>query len=255
MFVNPEGNIYYRSPLEGSRLKRLSRNLAAARDASDEYVWDLRGAMPLVERAGQGQAMARAAVEEHGGQGPPLGRGVAGHHAGNRPGSRRPGGRPRGNRPTQSPRSGSQSRRQRRLPSTADWRDAAAGLVVVEGREEPHRQPCLGRDRRGRIGLRAQVAWAALFEPPARRASARRSPSARVPGQRGDDAGITIRWQTSEGQWTHEADDSLLAFEPAGGDWKTAFGVVTVPSRFPAHRVARRPRPADRQRRLLVRQC
>ena len=39
MFVNEAGHTYYRPPLDGSRLKRLSRNLGAARDAADEYVW------------------------------------------------------------------------------------------------------------------------------------------------------------------------------------------------------------------------
>jgi len=39
MYLNPPGHQYYFPPLEGSRLKRLQRNLAAARDAADEYVW------------------------------------------------------------------------------------------------------------------------------------------------------------------------------------------------------------------------
>lgn len=39
MYINPPGHRYYFPPLDGSRLKRLQRNLAAARDASDQYVW------------------------------------------------------------------------------------------------------------------------------------------------------------------------------------------------------------------------
>ncbi len=39
MYLNPPGHQYYFPPLDGSRLKRLQRNLAAARDAADEYVW------------------------------------------------------------------------------------------------------------------------------------------------------------------------------------------------------------------------
>ena len=39
MFLNPPGHQYYFPPLDGSRVKRLQRNLAAARDAADEYVW------------------------------------------------------------------------------------------------------------------------------------------------------------------------------------------------------------------------
>ena len=39
MYLNPPGHQYYYPPLDGSRLKRLQRNLAAARAAADEYVW------------------------------------------------------------------------------------------------------------------------------------------------------------------------------------------------------------------------
>lgn len=39
MYLNPPGHQYYFPPLDGSRLKRLQRNLTAARDAADEYVW------------------------------------------------------------------------------------------------------------------------------------------------------------------------------------------------------------------------
>ncbi|HWH68233.1 MAG TPA: hypothetical protein VNT26_02570, partial [Candidatus Sulfotelmatobacter sp.] len=39
MYLNPPGHQYYFPPLDGSRLKRLRRNLAAARNAADEYVW------------------------------------------------------------------------------------------------------------------------------------------------------------------------------------------------------------------------
>ena len=39
MYINPPGNAFYFPPLDGSRLRRLATNLAAARDAADEYVW------------------------------------------------------------------------------------------------------------------------------------------------------------------------------------------------------------------------
>ncbi len=39
MYLNEEGNRYYFPPLDGSRLKRLHRNLSAALNAADEYVW------------------------------------------------------------------------------------------------------------------------------------------------------------------------------------------------------------------------
>ena len=40
MYINPEGNPHYRGPKSGgTRLDRLRENLAAALDASDQYVW------------------------------------------------------------------------------------------------------------------------------------------------------------------------------------------------------------------------
>ena len=40
MYINPEGNPHYRGPKAGgTRLDRLRENLAAALDASDQYVW------------------------------------------------------------------------------------------------------------------------------------------------------------------------------------------------------------------------
>ncbi len=41
---------------------------------------------------------------------------------------------------------------------------------------------------------------------------------------------LTIRWQTSDHKWTHEEDDRPFDFRPGAGDWRNAFGVVTVPS-------------------------
>ena len=39
MYLAPEGSTWYQAPLDGSRLKRLASNLAAATYASDGYVW------------------------------------------------------------------------------------------------------------------------------------------------------------------------------------------------------------------------
>lgn len=39
MYLNEPGNRYYLPPLDGSRLKRLYRNLNAAANAADKYVW------------------------------------------------------------------------------------------------------------------------------------------------------------------------------------------------------------------------
>ena len=41
--------------------------------------------------------------------------------------------------------------------------------------------------------------------------------------------GLTIRWQTADGKWTHEIDDKSFVFKSGSGDWKKVSGVVTVP--------------------------
>ena len=38
-----------------------------------------------------------------------------------------------------------------------------------------------------------------------------------------------VRWQTSERQWTHEADDRTFTFQPDQGAWRASAGTVTVP--------------------------
>ena len=52
MFVNEEGNHYYRGPLDGSRLKRLSRDLRAAREATLEVRLSNLAARRLYEKYG-----------------------------------------------------------------------------------------------------------------------------------------------------------------------------------------------------------
>jgi len=42
---------------------------------------------------------------------------------------------------------------------------------------------------------------------------------------------LIVRWQTAEGRWIHEADDRKFGFKPREGEWRQAFGVVTVPPR------------------------
>jgi hypothetical protein len=40
---------------------------------------------------------------------------------------------------------------------------------------------------------------------------------------------LVIRWQTDESRWTQEKLDRTFPFESGGGEWQSAFGVVTVP--------------------------
>jgi len=40
---------------------------------------------------------------------------------------------------------------------------------------------------------------------------------------------LVVRWQTPDGRWTNEADDRQFCFIEPAGDWRKAFGVVSVP--------------------------
>jgi len=40
---------------------------------------------------------------------------------------------------------------------------------------------------------------------------------------------LVVRWQTPDGRWTNEADDRQFCFIERAGDWRKAFGVVSVP--------------------------
>ena len=230
MFVNPEGNIYYRSPLEGSRLKRLSRNLAAARDASDEYVWiygeqcrwwsGLAKDKPWREQqlkntAGKGRLWEEAL--------PGITRAIA-----------------RARDVRAAAREEIAQRKARgaaaNLAVNADFRQQPTGGTLPPGwsswKDEKNPTGSLAWDATVGDGSAraAQVASGCFIQRLPAAPGETFAVSAECLAKGATTPAVTIRWQTSEGQWTHEADDSLLAFEPAGGDWKTAFGAVTVPA-------------------------
>jgi hypothetical protein len=230
MFVNEPGHVHYRGPWEGSRLKHLSRNLTAARDASDQYVWiygeqcrwwsGLAKEGPwreqqLMQTAGKGrswdealpgitraiawarapEAAARselAALQAHG---------AAVNLAANADFQAGP--------PDGSP-----------LPRDWHaWQDEknASGTFAWD-------------DSVGAGSARAtKVAWGCFLQsiPVTPGSLFVVRATCRTHGQGA--TGIVVRWQTSDGHWTHEADDRTLAFASGPDQWQTAFGVVTVP--------------------------
>ncbi|MDD4267759.1 MAG: hypothetical protein PHO07_10540 [Pirellulales bacterium] len=230
MFVNPQGHRYYRPPLEGSRLKRLSRNLAAARDASDEYVWiygeqcrwwsGLAKDKPwreeqLKNTAGKGRAWEEAL--------PGITRAIA---------------------RTRDARAAARAEIAQRkargtaanLAVNADFRQPPTGGTLPPGwsswQDEKNPTGSFAWDETvgGGSARAVQVAWGCFLQQLAAVPGETFAVSADCLAKGTTTPAVTIRWQTGEGRWTHEADDALLAFEPAGGDWKTAFGVVTVPA-------------------------
>jgi hypothetical protein len=231
MFENEPGHTYYRPPLDGSRLKRLSRNLRAARDTADEYVWvygeqcrwwsGLAKDKPwreeqLKKTAGKGRAWEEAM--------------------------------PGITRVIEWARDADTAARAELAALKS--RGAATNLVLnADFREEPKgggKMPpgwSAWQDEKHPTGT---FAWDATVGSGAARATKVAwgcfiQKLTATPGQvfvvqadcRATGAtipGLTIRWQTSNGKWTREADDRPFTFQAGAGDWKTAFGVVTVPS-------------------------
>jgi len=231
MFVNEPGNTYYRPPLDGSRLKRMSRNLRAARDAADEYVWiygeqcrwwsGLAKDKPwreaqLKKTVGQGRAWEQAM--------PGITRAIAW--------ARDADAAARAEIAALKARGAATN-----LVANADFRERPKGGATLPPgwsawQDEKHPTGKFAWDETvGSGSARAtKVAWGCLIQKIAAapgeifvvQADCRMK-GATVPG-------VTIRWQTGGSKWTHEADDCPLTFRPGAGEWKTAFGVVTVPS-------------------------
>lgn len=230
MFVNEEGNHYFRGPLDGSRLKHLSRNLAAARDAADEYVWiygeqcrwwsGLAKDKPwreeqLNKTAGKGhaweeatpgitraiawsrdvEAAARFELESL------RSRGAATNLAVNGDCSAKP------ERPGAKPTGWSAWQDEKHPTGKFDFDDSVGG----------------GSARA------IKVSWGCFIQKtPAAPGDAFvvkadcLSKGASMPG-------LTIRWQSADGKWTHEIDDKSFAFKSGKGDWKIVSAIATVP--------------------------
>ncbi len=231
MFVNEAGHTHYRPPLDGSRLKRLSRNLAAARDAADEYVWiygeqcrwwkGLAKDKPwreeqLKKTAGKGRAWEEAL--------PGITRAIAW--------ARDADAAAREEIATLKARGAATN-----LAVNADFRERPGGGGTMPPgwsawQDEKHATGTFAWDATvgGGSARATKVAWGCFLQRLAAAPGEIFAVSAdcRVKGTAV--SGVTIRWQTADGKWTHEGDDRPFAFKPGAGDWKTTFGVVTVPA-------------------------
>ncbi len=230
MFVNPPGHAHYRPPLDGSRLRRLSRNLCAARDAADEYVWiygeqcrwwsglakdgPWRGEQ-LAGTAGKGRSWEEAL--------PGITRAISWARD-----------------PDAAARAEVAALRERgeapNLLDNADFRDGPdgggtlpRGWAAWQHEDSPAGEFAWDAAVGDGAARASGVAWGCLIQ---------KLPCA--PGQlfvvqadcRAQGAtlpGLTVRWQDADGRWTREADDRPLTFRADAGEWQRAFGVVTVP--------------------------
>ncbi len=230
MFINPVGNRYYRGPLDGSRLKHLSRNLGAARDAADEYVWiygeqcrwwsGLAREKPwreeqLKQTAGRGRAWEQAL--------PGITRAIA------------------------WARDADTAAREEIAVLKA--RGSVTNLLVnADFRAPPAPDSTLPtnwsawQDEKQATG---KFSWDEKVGGGSARATkvSQGCFIQKIPAAPGDTfvvqancleegssaAAVTIRWQTGDGKWAREADDRTFTFAPGSGEWKKTFGLVTVP--------------------------
>lgn len=230
MFLNPEGNTYYRGPLDGSRMKRLTRNLRAARDASDGYVW------VYGEQSRWWSGLAKSGSWREESLKKTVGRGRSWEEA--MPGITRAIDRIRD--PMASARAEIAALKSRgaasNLVANADFGEKPEGAA----RLPPHWSAW--QDERNATGVfswdpevddgaarAAKVAWGCFIQDlpvqPGEMYAVRAECRARGATQ----PAMTVRWQTADRRWTHETDDATFLFGDGAGEWKSAFGVVTVP--------------------------
>jgi len=231
MFINEPGNTYYRPPLDGSRLKRLSRNLRAARDAADEYVWvygeqcrwwsGLAKDKPwraeqLKQTVGKGRSWEEAL--------PGITRVIAW--------ARDTDGAARAELAILKGNGTATN-----LAVNADFREGPkGGAGMPQGwsawQDEKNATGKFGWDGSvgGGAGRAARVSWGCFIQKIAAAPGQVFVIQADCRAQGTTSPGLTVRWQTPESKWTHEPDDRPFAFKRGEGNWKRAVGVVTVPA-------------------------
>ena len=230
MFENEPGSTYYRPPLDGSRLKRLSRNLCAARDAADEYVWVYGEQCRWWSGLAKDKPWREAQLKKTAGKGRMWEEAL--------PGITRAIERARdANAAARAELAALKNRgAATNLVLNADFQAKAKGHATMPPgwsawQDEKNRTGTFGWDEAvGNGAARAsKVAWGCFIQSiPAAPGQVFvvqadcRAKGSTVPA-------LTIRWQTSDHKWTHEADDRPFTFQPGTGDWKKTFGVVTVP--------------------------
>ena len=221
MFLNESTNRYYRGPLNGSRLARLERNLAFARNAADEYVWiygeqcrwwgkaqnlpNTVGKGRLWEEAMPGISLAIDFVRD------PISAGLR--------------------QITRLQDAGTLTN----LALNADFsKPAGQGKGAMPAEFSAWQNEKIGRftwdaSVGGGSACATAVKWGCLIQSiPVNPGELYAIQADCLPKGKSQPT-LIVRWQTADGRWTEENQDRTFAFKPYQGEWQHAFGVVTVP--------------------------
>jgi hypothetical protein len=224
MFLNEATNRYYRGPLNGSRLARLERNLAFARDAADEYVWVYGEQcrwwgkpLNLPKTVGQGRLWEEAL--------PGITRAIA---------------------YVRDPVSAAQDEIAKlraadtltNLARNADFalpaskKDGALPAEFSAWQDERKLSGKFAWDAsvgRG-AGRTGKVQWGCFIQSTPVKPGETYAIQADCLPRGASNPTLVVRWQTGESRWTHQHADRTFVFKPGEGEWRRTFGVVTVPS-------------------------
>lgn len=237
MFLNEATNRYYRGPLNGSRLARLERNLGYAHEAADEYVW-IYGEqcrwwgkpLPLPATRGRGRLWEEAM--------PGITRAIAY--------VRNPAGAARDEI--------AKLRTEGKLTNLAFNGDFSQPASPESGAPPARFETWQdGKTSAGKFGWEAKVGggsahavrvkWGCFLQAhPVQPGEKYAVQAACLPRGKSNPT-LIVRWQTTEGRWTHESDDRTFVFSPdepavaamekprlePSANWRKAFAMVTVP--------------------------
>ncbi len=223
LFVNDATNHYYRGPLNGSRLAHLERNLAFTRDAADEYVWiygeQCRWWGPPLrapESVGQGrlweEAMPgiRSAIAHV--------RDPAGAALDDIARLRAAGAL------TNLARNGDFTR-----PASPKEGAMPAEFSAWQDEKAPTGKFAWDAGVGGGAARATRVKWGCFIQSQPVNPGERYAVQADCLPRGSSQPTLVVRWQTADSRWTREPDDRTFAFKPHEGEWRRAFGVVTVP--------------------------
>lgn len=221
MFINPEGHRYYRGPLDGSRLARLERNLGFALQAADEYVWvygeQCRWWNGL---GGKAKAAAKGRLWEE--ALPGVTRVIA---------------------YTRDPLTAARAEldrlrtaglltnlaRNASFDKPARTKEPALPAEFSSWQHEPLGTFAWDGSIGGGAARASKVKWGCFLQAHVVRPLERYAVEVDCLPRGSTQPALVVRWQKADSSWVRWDEDRTFVFQPTAGEWRKAFGVVTVP--------------------------